>query len=258
MPFTGRAYCSHMSPVFYGNSPNASNICFLVTESDGLLCCNQASFYKTLLLDKPFDLRNTICNIFLQIHLDDLGQQREILDFFMWLKEKFMPFLARAEQFMLRVRYQLDSFLRERHAPHLQEMLSTLRNHFIVKPLLLVRFIFVNREKCRMRDFSTTGAGYLLSSLTIAQLRASRFDVSQDMAERFNLTIDQFRVLLSNVKNFPRLYLSKNQRKSFWKRFRAISIAQIFLIRKLVGDKSHDYFRAILLLRVLRYFFSLT
>jgi len=247
MPFYGRAYCSHMSRVFYGNSPNASNICFLVTESDGLLCCNQASFYRTLLLDKPFDLRNTICNIFLQIRLDDLGQQREIFDFFMWLKDKFMQFLARAEQFLPYVRYQLDSFLRERHAPHLQEMLFTLRNHFIVKPLLLFRFIFVNREKCRMRDFSTTGAGYLLSALTIAQLRV----------ERFNLTIDQFRVLLSNVKNFPRLYLSKIQRKSFWKRFRAISIAQIFLIRKLVGDNSHDYFRAILL-RVLSYFFSLT
>lgn len=99
---------------------------FLKYEGDSIL------IYKFGLFNNPTFLVFRIVEIFKMIQLDDRDQQDDIRQFFLWLKNILLPFLAKIEQFMVDVRTQVNNYLEEREVPTIEKILEVLSNHFSV------------------------------------------------------------------------------------------------------------------------------
>ena len=198
------------------------------------------------LFDNPSLVVPRIADIYRLIRLDDPEQQPDIFEFLLWLVETCLPFLDHAEQHMPDVRHQIDSYLSQRRVPPLHEILCCLKNHFFVGPSRVFCCIFLRNHRGFLQ-------ARFLAGLAIAQLNWNPCYVSQEMAARFGLTIVQFSGILLRVSMLPQI-----QGKSFWRKVRTLSIAQKFLIRRLlmVFTKYNIdmlYFR--ILMRVLSRFF---
>jgi hypothetical protein len=179
--------------------------------------------FKKGLFDNPSLVVPRIADIHQLIRLDDPEQQRDIFDFLSWLEETCIPFLDHAEQHMPDVRHQIDSYLTQRRVPPLHEILCCLRSHFFVGPSRVFCCIFLRNHRGFLQ------ARRFLAGLAITQFNGNPCYVSQEMAVRFGLTIVQFSGILLRVRMLPQI-----KGKSFWRKVRTLSIAQIFLIRRLL------------------------
>lgn len=205
---------------------------------------NLVFIYRRGLFDNPSFLGFRICTIFWKIRLDLPEQQEDILDFFFWLRDMFMPFLARAEKYIPDVRKQVDDYLADRNVPTVGNMLSLFRNHFSEKQVMVVRFIFFTQApksiipKTIFRTRPITG-------LALAKLHGNRCEVLPVMAARVGFPIEELTVLLSNLEN-----LSRIQGKQFYGKLLTSSIAQNMLIDRMFSPKNLRE-KFLLLMRVL-------
>jgi hypothetical protein len=183
---------------------------------------NSPSLLRMGLFENPSFVVPRIADIFRLFRLDDPEQQRDIFDFLVWLVETFLPFLAHVEKHILHVRHQVDAYLATRQCPPLSEILCRLKSHFFVGPSRVFSCIFLRNH----RGFPQAR---FLAGLAIAQFNGNLCHLSQEMAARFGLAIVQFSGILLCVRMLPQI-----QGKSFWRRVRTLSIAQSFLIRKLL------------------------
>jgi len=71
-----------------------------------------------------------IYSIFGKIRKDMPEQQDDILKFLVWLKDLFVPFLTRAEQFIPDIRRQVDEYLQEQNVPTVQDLVRIFQSHF--------------------------------------------------------------------------------------------------------------------------------
>lgn len=97
---------------------------FLLYEGDLIF------IYKFGLFDNPTCLVFRILEIFKMIQWDARDQQDDIREFFLWLKNIFLPFLAKIKQFMVDVRTQVNNYLKERKVPTIERMIENLSKHF--------------------------------------------------------------------------------------------------------------------------------
>jgi hypothetical protein len=118
MPYQGLSH--KLDNLLHSHEVNS----FLRYEGESIL------IYKKGLFDNPTFLVFRIVEIFKMIQLDDENQQDDIRKFFLWLKEIFLPFLAKIEQFMVDVRTQVNNYLEERKAPTIETMIEDLSKHF--------------------------------------------------------------------------------------------------------------------------------
>jgi len=183
---------------------------------------NVSLFFTKGLFDNPSFVVPRIADIWWLIHLDDPEQQRDIFEFLLWLVEKCLPFLDHAEKHMPDVRHQVDTYLATRQCPPLCEILCRLKSHFFVGPSRVFSCIFLNHK-------GFPPQARFLAGLAIAQFNGNLCHVSQEMAARCGLAIVQFSDILLRVRMLPQI-----QGKSFWRKVRTLSIAQSFLIRKLL------------------------
>ena len=91
---------------------------------------NQACFYSFGLFNNPSMLAYRIYSIFGKIRKDMPEQQDDILKFLVWLKDLFVPFLTRAEQFIPDIRRQVDEYLQEQNVPTVQDLVRIFQSHF--------------------------------------------------------------------------------------------------------------------------------
>jgi len=189
---------------------------------------NDHSILRMVLFDKPSFLIFKITSIYRQIRLNDPEQTQDILKFFLWLLEHFLPFLAHCERFIAYVRIQVDIQLIE-HIPPLEEIISTLRDHFSVVPLQILRCMIVTvmRPIPRVHYQSGISGNQYLTAVAIAYLRGNGPEVSLKMMSRFGLTFKQLTEIHMHLSHFPRI-----RGKSFWRKVHMITIAVNFLIRK--------------------------
>ena len=188
--------------------------------------------YRIGLYENPSFLLFRIYSIFSKIRLYDPEQQDDILNFFVWLKDMFMPFLARVERYIPDVRNQADMYMLERGIPTIENMLNLFQDHFIKTPLMVFRCILANRvpPKMPMTRFSWNSP---ITRLAMAKMYGFRCEVSPAMAARVGLTAEALSILLSNVEN-----LSHFQGKPFYGKLLTFSVAQKFLIERLFCPKN--------------------
>ena len=208
------------------NLCNSSEV-FWFLQYEGI----ESSMFKFGLFNNPSRVAHRICIIFKKIQIELPEQQADLLNFFIWLKDMFMPFLARAEQFIPDVRSQVDEYLRENKVPTIENMMKILRKHFSQNPLMVLRCIFANRvPKMGVTRFSRTRP---IIGLAMAKMYGFRCEVSPAMAARVGLTTEALSILLSNVEN-----LSHFQGKPFYGKLLTLAVAQNFLIQRLFCPKN--------------------
>ena len=190
------------------------------------------SMFKFGLFNNPSRVAPRICIIFKKIQIELPEQQADLLDFFIWLKDKFLPFLARAEQFVPDVRSQVDEYLRENKVPTIENMLNLFRKHFSEKPLMVLRCILANRVPPKM-PMTRISWNSPITGLAMAKMYGFRCEVSPAMAARVGLTAEALSILLSNVE-----ILSQIQGKPFYGKLLTLSVAQKFLIERLFCPKN--------------------
>jgi hypothetical protein len=197
-------------------------------KADCSIRSTDPSILRMVLFGKPSFLVFKITSIYRQIRLNDPEQTQNILEFFLWLLEDFMPFLAHCERYIPDVRFQVDIQLIE-HIPPLEEIISTLRNHFSELPLRIVRCMIVTLSRPIPQDRYQSGISRnpYLTAVGIAYLKGNGPEVSWKMMNRFGLTFQQLTEIQMYLSHFPRI-----REKSFWKRVHVITIAVNFLIRK--------------------------
>lgn len=120
MPYQGLSH--KLDNLLHSHEVNS----FLQYEGKSIL------IYKIGLSNNPTFLIFRIMEIFKLIQLDDENQQDDIHEFFLWLKDIFLPFLEKIEQFMIDVRIQINNYLEERKVPTIEKILEVLSNHFSV------------------------------------------------------------------------------------------------------------------------------
>ena len=118
MPYQGLSH--KLDNLLHSHEVNS----FLLYEGDLIF------IYKFGLFNNPTNLVFRILEIFEMIQLDARDQQDDIREFFLWLKDIFLPFLAKIEQFMVDVRTQVNNYLEERKVPTIETMIEVLSKHF--------------------------------------------------------------------------------------------------------------------------------
>jgi hypothetical protein len=201
------------------------------------------------LFDNPSFLVFRISTIFWKIHTDLPEQQKDILDFFFWLRDKFLPFLARAEQFMPDVRSQVNQYLEERQVPSIENILDILRKHFTMDSSVILCCIFIRKipeSTIQKTVFPNRFArANQICKPAMAKLYGIHFEVSPLMAASVGLTVDQLTILLSKLEE-----LSRIQGKPFYGKLLTMSVAQNILVGRLAyRGKMCDMFA--ILMRVL-------
>jgi hypothetical protein len=203
-------------------------------EVTGILSYNKdcVFIYRIGLYENPSFLLFRIFSIFSMIRLYDPEQQDDILNFFVWLKDMFMPFLARVERYIPDVRNEADMYMLKRGIPTIENMLNLFQDHFSQNPLMVLRCIFANRvpPAMRMTRFSKSDP---IIGLSMAKMYGFRCEVSLAMAARVGLTTEALSILLSNVEN-----LSHFQGKPFYGKLLTLSVAQKILIERLFCPKN--------------------
>jgi hypothetical protein len=213
-------------------TPIAHNLNWLLRSYEIAATCayrgDSSSLLRMALFENPTFLVNRFCTIYKCIRLHDPEQTQDILKFFLWLLEHFLPFLAHCERFIANVRIQVDIQLIE-HIPPLEEIISTLRDHFSVVPLQILRCMIVTvmRPIPRVHYQSGISGNQYLTAVAIAYLRGNGPEVSLKMMSRFGLTFKQLTEIHMYLSHFPRI-----RGKSFWRKVHVITIAVNFLIRK--------------------------
>jgi hypothetical protein len=190
--------------------------------------------YKKGLFDNPSFLVFRIFTIFGKIRLDFPEHQQNIAEFFFWLKDMFLPFLARAEPFIPDISRQVDQYLQERNVPTIENLLNIYQGHIWENLMRVVRCIFVVRvppPPSRIPHSNWLPRAHRITRLAMAQLYGNHFEVSPAMATSVCLTVEQLTILLLNVKQ-----VSQIQGKAFYGKLLTLSVAQNFLIEKLVPD----------------------
>ena len=76
-----------------------------------------------------------ISEIFSQIDLNDLRQQKYVSKYFVWLRDDFIPFLEVAKGFIPNVHVRVDNYLEATNAPRLHQMLSMMTTRFRHEPM---------------------------------------------------------------------------------------------------------------------------
>jgi hypothetical protein len=211
-----------------------------ILEYDG----NLVFIYKKGLFDNPSFLAFRIYTIFGKIRLGLPEQQEDILIFFFWLRDMFLPFLARAERFIPDVRSQVDQYLQKRNVRTIANILEHVSN----SQLSFIRCIFVVRvppPPSRITDSNWLPRARRITGLAMAQLYENHFEVSPAMAASVCLTVEQLTILLFNLKQY-----SRNQGKAFYGKLLKLSLAQNFLIERLVPD-GNLHCKFFILMRVL-------
>ena len=221
---------------------------------------NSPSLLRMGLFENPSFLVHRICSIYKCISLHDPEQAGDILKFFLWLLEHFLPFLTHSERFIADVRSQVDgnllkshipplvgvilqlrdhfnagvisqveSYLSERQFPPLSKIISTLENHYTMVPtrLLCCIVMTVSRPTQPNRYQRGIPPNRYLTALAVAHLNGTGGQASQTMVRRLDLTLDQLTEILMNLSYLPRI-----RGKSFWRKVHVITIAVNFLIRK--------------------------
>jgi hypothetical protein len=205
---------------------------------------NLVFIYRRGLFDNPSFLVFRICTIFWKIRLDLPDQQDDTLDFFFWLRDMFMPFLAQAEQYIPDVRQMVDDYMGDRNVPTVENMLSLFRTHFSEKQVMVVRFIFFTQAPKSIIPKTIFGTRPI-TGLALAKLHGNRCEVLPIMAARVGFPIEELTMLLSNLEN-----LSRIQGKPFYGKLLTLSIAQNILIDRMFSQKNLRE-KFLLLMRVL-------
>jgi hypothetical protein len=210
-----------------------SHVVFLLLKYRGV----DPNMIEFGLFKNPSRVADRICSIFKKVKTELPEQQADLLVFFIWLKDKFLPFLAHAEQFVSDVRSKVDKCLRENKVPTIENMLNLFRKHFSKKPLMVLRCILANRVPPAMRMTRYAWNSPIIR-LAMAKMYGFCCEVSPAMAARVGLTAEALSILLSNVEN-----LSQIQEKPFYGKLLTLSVAQKFLIKRLfcpkdLGEKS--------------------
>jgi hypothetical protein len=210
-----------------------------IVQYDG----NESFIYHFGLFGNFSFLAYRICHIFWKIRKDLPDQQEDILNFLFWLLDMFLPFLARAEQFIPNIRREVDEYLQERDVPTVENLVRMFQNHFVAEAAIILRCILATRvDRVRTR-FSVARP---VIGPAIAKLQGFHCETSQAMATRVGMTIENLRLFLFNLENFSQI-----QGKAFYGSLLTMSVAKNILIKKLTnGENPHVMF--LLLMRILR------
>lgn len=205
--------------------------------------------YRKGLFDNPSFLLFRISSIYRKIHLDLPNQQKEILHFFFWLRDKFLPFLARVERFEPNIRSEVVQYLQERNVPPVENILDALWKHFTVDSSVIICCIFIRKipeSTIQKTVFPNRFArANQICKPAMAKLYGIHFEVSLLMAASVGLTVDQLTILLSKLEE-----LSRIQGKPFYGKLLTMSVAQNILVGRLAyRGKMCDMFA--ILMRVL-------
>lgn len=201
------------------------------------------------LFDNPSFLVFRISTIFLKVRQDLPEQQKDILDFFFWLRDMFLPFLARVERFVPNIRSEVVQYLQERNVPPVENILDTLWKHFTVDSSIILCCIFIRKipeSTIQKTVFPNRFArANQICKPAMAKLYGIHFEVSPLMAASVGLTVDQLTILLSKLEE-----LSRIQGKPFYGKLLTMSVAQNILVGRLAyRGKMCDMFA--ILMRVL-------
>lgn len=205
--------------------------------------------YRKGLFDNPSFLLFRISTIFWKIHTDLPEQQKDILNFFFWLRDMLLPFLDRVERFEPNIRSEVVQYLQERNVPPVENILDTLWKHFTVESSVILCCIFIRKiPKSTIQKtvfpnrFSRANQ---ICKPAMAKLYGINFEVSPLMAESVDLTVDQLTIILSKLEE-----LSRIQGKPFYGKLLTMSVAQNILVGRLAcRGKMCDMFA--ILMRVL-------
>lgn len=159
--------------------------------------------------------------IFSLIDLNDLWQQRDVSKYFVWLRDKFIPFLEVAKKF-------IHNFQEAKNVPRLHQMLSMMTTRFRNEPMRFFCSMLLCKDNLRKRICSE---GNCIVGFVIAQFNGNAYLGSEMIARKLGLTPEQLKLQLFNLRNLPRI-----EGKYFWRKIRVISIILNFLIKMLVPE----------------------
>lgn len=195
------------------------------------------------LFDNPSLLVPRVLSIFSIMNLENPSHQEYIFDFFTWLNNMFMPFLAHVQNVIPGVCQEVDLFLSQRRAGlTLEGILNLLNAHVTGHSLCMIRGISLQLNSPQSNQFHRFSWSNPILGGAMTKLQGNMFKVPPSLAQRLSLSLEAVEIRLSNLER-----ISEIHGQSFRRELLTIAASCHFVCHRLLN---HEGFIILCLRRV--------